>query len=126
MVLMPRQWLLKKLDPDNKFTVPALKMLLEDDMLEYKALIVNDWLDPRYDVKDVLRIYRKFNLITPAPKWGQIPLACTCNVCYPNCVCQCTILLASLFNPDIRVPAHYIGATVTLRKACRALKGAAG
>ena len=67
MVLMPRQWLLKKLDPDNKLTVPALKMLLEDDMLEYKALIVNDWLDPRYDVKDVLRIYRKLNLITPAP-----------------------------------------------------------
>ena len=60
MVLMPLQWLLKKLDPDNKRTVPALKMLLEDDMLEYKALIVNDWLDPRYDVKDVMRIYRKF------------------------------------------------------------------
>ena len=41
-------------------------------------------------------------------------------------MCQCTILLASLFNPDIRVPAHYIAATVSLRKACRALKGAAG
>ena len=67
MVLMPRQWLLKKLDPDNKLTVPALRMLLEDDMLEYKALIVNDWVDPRFNVKDVLRIYRKFNLITPAP-----------------------------------------------------------
>ena len=54
------------------------------------------------------------------------PLACTCKVCYPNCVCQCTILLASLFNPYIRVPAHYIAATVSLRKACRALKGTAG
>ena len=29
-------------------------------MLEHKALIVNDWLDPHYDVKDVMRIYRKF------------------------------------------------------------------
>ena len=35
-------------------------------------------------------------------------------------------MLASLFNPDIRVPAHYIAATVSLRKACWALKGAAG
>ena len=40
--------------------------------------------------------------------------------------CQCTILLASLFNPDIRVPAHYIAATVSLCKTCRALKGGAG
>ena len=70
IVLMPRQWLLKKLDQDNKLTVPQLRNLLEDDMIEYRALIVNDWVDPRYSVKDVLRIYRKFNLITPAPKWG--------------------------------------------------------
>ena len=45
-VLMPRQWLLKKLDPDNKLTVPQLRILLEDDMVEYKTLIVNDWLYP--------------------------------------------------------------------------------
>ena len=35
-------------------------------------------------------------------------------------------MLASLFNPDIRVPAHYIAATVSRGKACRALKGTAG
>ena len=89
-------------------------MLLEDHMIEYRALIVNDWLDPRYDVKDVMSIYRKFNLITPAPKWSWIPLACTCKVCYPNCLCQCTLLLASLFDPEIRVPVHYIAATVSI------------
>ena len=95
-------------------------------MIEYKALIVEDWLDPRYDVKDVMRIYQKFNLITPAPKWGRVPLACTCKVCFPNCMCQCTLLLASLFDPEIRVPAHYIAATPSLRKACRGIKGTAG
>ena len=125
LVLMPRQWLLKKLDPDNKLSVDALRAALEDDMIEYKALIVEDWLDPHYDVKDVMRIYRKFNLITPAPKWGQIPLACTCKVCYANGLCQCTILLASLFNPEIRVPDHYVAATPSLRKLCR-IKGTAG
>ena len=126
LVLMPRQWLLKKLDPDNKLTVTQLRAALEDDMIEYKALIVEDWLDPNLDVKDVMRIYRKFNLITPSPKWGRIPLSCTCKVCYPNCVCQCTILLASLFDPEIRVPAHYIAATPSLRKACRGIRGTAG
>jgi hypothetical protein len=126
LVLMPRQWLLKKLDPDNKLSVDALRAALEDDMIEYKALIVEDWLDPHYDVKDVMRIYRKFNLITPAPKWGRVPLACTCKVCFPNCMCQCTLLLASLFDPEIRVPAHYIAATPSLRKACRGIKGTAG
>ena len=54
LVLMPRQWLLKKLDPHNKLSVPQLRMALENDMIEYKALIVEDWLDPRYDVKDVM------------------------------------------------------------------------
>ena len=67
----------------------------------------------------------KFNLITPAPQWGQIPLACTCKVCYANGLCQCTILLASLFNPEIRVPDHYVAATPSLRKLCR-IKGTAG
>ena len=32
MVLMPRHGLLKKLDPDNKLTVPQLRNLLEDDI----------------------------------------------------------------------------------------------
>ena len=40
LVLMPRQWLLKKLDPDNKLSVAELRAALEDDMIEYKALIV--------------------------------------------------------------------------------------
>ena len=73
-----------------------------------------------------MSIYRKFNHITPAPKWGRIPLAMTCKVCFPNCMCQCTLLQASLFDPEIRVPAQYIAATPSLRKACRGIKGAAG
>ena len=81
---------------------------------------------PEVNVKQALRIYRKWNLITSAPKWGGILIACTCKVCFPNCVCQCTVLLASLFNPDIRVLPEYIPATVSLRKQCRSLQGTAG
>ena len=60
------------------------------------------------------------------PKGALTPIVCTCKVYFPNCVCQCTILLASLYNPDIRVPAQYIAATVSLRKAFRSLQGTAG
>ena len=35
-------------------------------------------------------------------------------------------MLASLFDPEIRVPAHYIAATPPLRKACQGIKGTAG
>ena len=125
LVLMPRQWLLNKLDPDYKLSVDELRAQLEDDMTEYKALVVEDWLDPNYNVKDVMRIYRRFNMIRPAPKWGLVPLECTCKVCYANAMCPCTILMASLFKPEIRVPAHYIAATPSLRKLCR-IKGTAG
>ena len=125
LVLMPRQWLLNKLDPDYKLSVDQLRAQLEDDMTEYKALVVEDWLDPNYNVKDVMRIYRRFNMIRPAPKWGLVPLECTCKVCYANAMCPCTIMLASLFKPEIRVPAHYIAATPSLRKLCR-IGGTAG
>ena len=125
LVLMPRQWLLNRLDPDYKLSVDQLRAQLEDDMTEYKALVVEDWLDPNYNVKDVMRIYHRFNMIRPAPKWGLVPLECTCKVCYANAMCPCTIMLASLFKPEIRVPAHYIAATPALRKLCR-IGGTAG
>jgi hypothetical protein len=95
-------------------------------MQQYRALIINDTLDPRLDVKKALRIYKKWHLISSAPQWGRIPLSCNCRVCFPHCVCQCTLLLASLFDPEVRVPPEYIAATVSLRKQCRSIQGTAG
>ena len=69
---------------------------------------------------------KKWQIGGKNPVWIWIPLACTCKVCYPSCLCQCTLLLASLFDPEIRVPAHYIAATPSLCKACRGIKGTAG
>jgi hypothetical protein len=34
--------------------------------------------------------------------------------------------MTSLFDPEIRVPDHYIAATPSLRKLCRGIKGSAG
>ena len=44
----------------------------------------------------------QWNLLTRIPQWSEIPVACTCCICFANYVCQCTSLLASLFNPDVR------------------------
>ncbi len=41
-------------------------------------------------------------------------------------MCRCTLLCASLFNLEIRVPADNIGATISERKKCKSVKGAAG
>jgi hypothetical protein len=45
---------------------------------------------------------------------------------FASCVCEDTLLLASLFMPDGLVPKDYIAATVSLRKQCRSIKGTAG
>ena len=37
----------------------------------------------------------------------------------------CTLLLALLFNPDVLVLQDWIGATVSLRKQCKSIKGTA-
>ena len=83
---MPQQWFLEKLDPEGKRTVPELRCLLEQHMLVCKALVVDDWVDPRMKVKKALRLYKKWNYLTRAPTWGVIPIICTVAVCLPNCV----------------------------------------
>jgi hypothetical protein len=38
MLLMPRKWFLKKLNPAGAIAVPELRRLLKPHMLEYKAM----------------------------------------------------------------------------------------
>ena len=107
MVLMPRQWFLRKLDPDNKLSVPELRNLLEDHRIEYKeALVLHDWLDPHCNVKDFLRIYRKWNLITSAPKWGRTPSPAPAKSVSPF-VCA-SVLSCWLPCSALIVPVQYI------------------
>ena len=73
-----------------------------------------------------MHIYQKFHLISRQPNWGTIPISCSCKVCFPNCVCEDTILFASLFNPKVRVPADLVTATVSKRQVHKAIGGTAG
>ena len=125
-MLMPRQWFLKKLDPDGSLTVPELRMILEQHMLEYKAVVLNGNEPPGMTVKKALNIYKKFYFLSRQPEWGTIPFSCSYAVCFPNCVCQDTMLFASLFNPKVRVPESWVTATVSLRKVHKPIGGTAG
>ena len=99
-VLMPRQWFLKNLDPDGSLTVPALRMILEPHMREYKDVVLNSREPPGMTVKKALNISKKFHFLSRQPEWGAIPFkfSCSCAVCFPNSLCQDTILFASNFE----------------------------
>ena len=60
-VLMPRQWFLNKLDPHGDLTVPELRAILEQHMIKYKALVLQDFVTPWTTVKNALDIYKKFH-----------------------------------------------------------------
>jgi hypothetical protein len=126
-VLMPRQWWLRKLDPDGLLTVPELRQKLEPHVRMYKAVVLRIGHEPPdLDVKQALRIYQKFHLISQQSTWGRIPISCSCKVCFPNCVCEDTIMFAALFNPKVRVPADQVTATVSKRQVQKPIGGAAG
>ena len=65
--------------------------------------------------KKAINIYKKFHFMTRKPSWGAIPFSCSCAVCFPNCVCEDTILFTALFDPEVRVPGKWVTATISRR-----------
>ena len=128
LVLVPRQNLLKKLDPDGTRSVAEMREQLRPMANAYERLVLHDIRAPGLDIREALKIYRNFHLIRYMPAWveNDIPLACTCKICVNHCVCDDTLLFAALFKPEVRVPSDYVAATVNLRKRCKSLKGAVG
>ncbi len=114
-VLMPRQWFLKKLDPKGELSVPALRDLMRPHMLVYRALVLLDIVEPGMTVKKAFAIYRKWHVLNRQSTWGAVPFSRSCKVCFAHCVCRDTILLASLFDPEVLVPADQITAMVSTR-----------
>ena len=95
-------------------------------MLAYRALVLPDNVGPGMTVKKELAIYRKWHVLHWQPTWGAVPFSCSCKDCFAHCICRDTILLASLFNPEVRVPADLITATVSTRARNIAIGGTAG
>ena len=95
-------------------------------MLAYRALVLLDHVEPGITVKKALAIYRKWHVLNQQPTWGAVPFSCSCKVCFAHFICEDAILLASLFNPEVRVPADQITATVSIRARHIAIGGTAG
>jgi hypothetical protein len=125
-ILVPRQALLKRLDPTGELLVPTRSTQLQPLVRQYERLVIQDRVDADTDLKDALKIYNNFHQLNRAPDWGAIPLSCTCRVCFGNCVRKHTLLFVSLFKPEVRVPDSWITATPSLRKKCKSIKGTAG
>ena len=81
---------------------------------------------PGLDVKKALRIYQEFHLLSRQSDWGKVPVSCSCKICFANCVCAETIMLAALFNPKVRVPADQVTVTVSKRQVHKPIGGTAG
>jgi hypothetical protein len=62
-VLMPRQRFLNKLDPRSNLLVTELRDLLRQHMLECKALVLLDHVDPGMTVMKALSIYKKLHVL---------------------------------------------------------------
>jgi hypothetical protein len=125
-ILLPRQALLKKLDPTGELSVPKVRAQLEPLVRQYERLIIQDRVDGGTQRKDALKIYKYFHQLNSAQEWGEIALSCTCRVCFANCACKDTLLFVSLFKQGVRVPNSYVTATPSLRKKCKSIKGTAG
>jgi len=95
-------------------------------MLEYKALVLLDHVEPGMTVKKALAIYRKWHVMNRQQTWGAVPFSCSCKVCFAHCICRDTLLLASMFNQEVRLPADLITATVSNRARNIAIGGTAG
>ena len=102
--------------------------MLEPHMLAYKNLVLLDRVSPWMHVKKAMNIRKKFHFLSRMPSWGKVPFSCSCTVCFPNCVCEDTILLASLFYPAAWVPDTWVTATVSRRTLVelKAIGGTAG
>jgi hypothetical protein len=128
-ILVPRQGLLKRLDPTVELTcelsVPTVHTQLEPLLCQYERLVIQDRVDDITHLRDALKIYNYFHQLNHATEWGEIALSCTCCVCFGNCACTHTLLFVLLFKLEVCVPDSWITATPSLQKKCKSLKGTA-
>ncbi len=123
---MPRQALLKRLDPTGELSIPTVHTQLEPLVRQYDRLVIQGRMNDGTHLRDALKIYNYFHQLNHAPEWGDIALSGTCSVCCGNGVCKHTLLVVSLFKQDVRVPDSWIAATPSLRKKCKSLNGTTG
>jgi hypothetical protein len=98
---MPRQALLKRLDPTGELLVPTISTQPEPLVRQYERLVIQDRVDDGTHLKDVLKIYNYFHQLNRAPEWGEIALCCPCRVCFGYCICKEVTFLKGSAQPSL-------------------------
>jgi hypothetical protein len=125
-ILIPSQGLLRKLDPKEDMDNTELGPILDELHQKWVRMVIDDERPDDMTVVEALELYKSFHWVRRAPDWGAVPLSCTCPTGYAHALCSETLLVASMFDPSIRVPDDWIGATPALRKQCKSMRGTAG
>ena len=127
-VLMPKQRVLKHLDPDGTQTVEQLRTKLAPLARLYIRVVLQDNIPAGTTLEEALGVYRNFHLLTYRADWeeNEVPVACSCKTSFNHCICGDSLLYAAVFEPRVRVPADYIAMSVPERKARKSARGTAG
>jgi hypothetical protein len=128
VIIMPRQHLLKRFDPDNERSIAEVCSMLEDARSDYYRYIIQAEVPPAdMDVDLLLDLYETHHMLTRATNWGPpVEMSCTCLKDYKDCICPHGSLIASIWDASIRVPDEYIAAEPSARKKAKMIKGTAG
>ena len=125
-LLIPRQHVLKRIDPCNSKPIEDVRRELRSLKNEYVNIVVNGNHSAEMGVSEALDLYETFHHLERKDSWGAVPWSCSCVNSHKHCVCKHGGLITSVFNPAVKVPKDYVAAEPGLRKKTRALKGAAG
>jgi hypothetical protein len=125
-LLMPRQHLLKTIDPDGTKSVDEVIAHLDPLARQYEMYVINNDYEQVLDLNDSLTVYESFHYLQYVASWGQVPYACSCEGSHADAVCEHAALYTAIFDPAVEVPKDYIASEPGLRKKCHKLKGTAG
>ncbi len=124
-LLMPRQHVLKRIDPTISKSVDEVRRELKDLKKQYVEVVIIGKQPKDLGVSDALDLYETFHHLENKKDWVMlpIPLSCSCATNHKDCCCKHAGLVTSVFDPKIKVPTTYIAAEPSLRKLCKKSKG---
>jgi hypothetical protein len=125
-LLMPRQHLLKTIDPDGNMPVGEVIARLDPLARQYEQCVINNDYEQVLDLHDSLTVYESFHHLQYVASWGPVPYSCSCEGSHADAVCEHAALVTAIFDPEVEVPKAYEASEPGLRKKCHKLKGTAG
>ena len=104
-VFIPRQKLLKAIDPTGARALADVRDEVEILVEKYQAIIAEDESYKRLSLCKLLDIYEIFRLVNYRHEgWSAVDLCCGCPTCLQWTVCGHSTLYAMCFNPTLTVP----------------------